>query len=116
LPRDVWRGLGEFYGATIPDRGPGSGTIAMDDAIERAADAKKGSPFLTTEQAAYYVGLARETLEKMRREGRGPRFRKHGRYVKYHIDDLDTWSEENSTGETPSQAGGAKPSGREPGY
>jgi hypothetical protein len=87
----------------------------VDDAIDRAADAKKGSPFLTTEQAAFYVGLATETLEKMRRERRGPRFRKHGRYVKYHIDDLDTWSKDNSTSETSGQTGGAKPSGRGPG-
>ena len=64
----------------------------MDDDIARAADAKKGSPFLTTDQAARYVGLSRQALEKMRRQGRGPRFRKHGRYVRYHIADLDEWS------------------------
>ncbi len=64
----------------------------MDDEIIRAAKAKKGCPFLNTAQAAYYVGLSRRTLEKMRVTGAGPRFRKHGRYVRYHIDDLDTWS------------------------
>lgn len=51
----------------------------MDDDIHHAADAKKGSPFLTTEQAARYLGLSRQALEKMRRQGRGPRYRKHGR-------------------------------------
>ncbi len=64
----------------------------MDDEILRAANAKKGSPFLNTGQAAHYVGLSRRTLEKMRTTGGGPRFRKHGRYVRYHIDDLDKWS------------------------
>lgn len=64
----------------------------MDDEIARAANAKKGSPFLNTDQAAHYVGLSRRTLEKMRTAGGGPRFRKHGRYVRYHIDDLDEWS------------------------
>ncbi len=68
----------------------------MDDDIARAADAKKGSPFLTTDQAARYVGLSRQALEKMRRQGRGPRFRKHGRYVRYHIADLDEWSNARS--------------------
>lgn len=63
-----------------------------DDEIIRAAKAKKGSPFLNTAQAAFYVGLSRRTLEKMRLTGGGPRFRKHGRYVRYHIDDLDAWS------------------------
>jgi excisionase family DNA binding protein len=64
-----------------------------DDDITRAANAKRGSPFLTTEQAARYVGLSRRALEKMRRKGTGPRFRRHGRYVRYHIADLDAWSE-----------------------
>ena len=74
----------------------------MGDAIDRAADAKRGSPFLTTDQAAHYIGLAKQTLEKMRRERRGPPYRKHGRYVRYHIADLDAWSEANgSTGREP---------------
>ncbi len=65
----------------------------MDDDAVRAANAKKGSPFLNTAQAAHYVGLSPRTFERMRRTGRGPRFRKHGRYVRYHITDLDAWSE-----------------------
>jgi excisionase family DNA binding protein len=64
----------------------------MDDEADRAARAKKGSPFLSTAQAAHYVGLSRRTLEKMRVGGGGPKYRKHGRYVRYHIDDLDAWS------------------------
>jgi hypothetical protein len=31
-------------------------------------------------------------LEKFRTTGRGPAYRKHGRYVRYHIGDLDAWS------------------------
>lgn len=65
----------------------------MDDEIDRAAKAKKGCPFLNTDQAAFYVGLSRRTLEKMRTHGGGPRSRKHGRHVRYHIVDLDLWSE-----------------------
>ena len=64
----------------------------MDDAEERAAKAKKGSPFLSTDQAAHFIGLSRLTLEKMRVHGGGPQYRKHGRYVRYHIDDLEGWS------------------------
>ena len=63
-----------------------------DDAIARADRARKGTPFLNTAQAAYYVGLTQRTLEIMRKEGRGPAFRRHGRFVRYHIDDLDAWS------------------------
>lgn len=64
----------------------------MDDDISRAAIARKGSPFLNTAQAAFYVGLSQRTLEKMRVVGGGPSYRKHGRYVRYHIDDLESWS------------------------
>ena len=64
----------------------------MEDEISRAQRAKKGSPFLSTEQAAFYLGLSPRKLQQMRREGSGPRFRRHSRYVRYHIDDLDDWS------------------------
>ena len=67
----------------------------MDDDTDRAAEARKRSPFLTTDQAAFYVGLSRRTLEKMRWTCTGPRFRKHGRYVRYHIADLEAWSAEH---------------------
>ena len=64
----------------------------MDDAICRAARAKKGCPFLSTEQAGFYLGLSARKLQEMRAAGTGPSFRRHGRYVRYHIDDLDSWS------------------------
>lgn len=64
----------------------------MDDDIARAARAKKGSPFLSTEQAAFYLGFSARKLQAMRRTGTGPFFRRHSRYVRYHIDDLDAWS------------------------
>ncbi len=64
----------------------------MQDEIARAARAKKGCPFLTTEQAAFYLGLSARKLQAMRAGGTGPRFRRHSRYVRYHIDDLDAWS------------------------
>lgn len=64
----------------------------MDDEIARAARAKKGCPFLSTEQAAFYLGLSARKLQQMRAAGKGPNFRRHSRYVRYHIDDLDSWS------------------------
>lgn len=65
----------------------------MSDENARADDAKKRSPFLNTAQAAFYIGLSKRTLEKMRVIGGGPIYRKHGRYVRYHIDDLNAWSD-----------------------
>ena len=64
----------------------------MDDDIARAARAKKGSPFLSTEQAAFYLGLSPRKLQQMRALGTGPLFRRHSRYVRYHIDELESWS------------------------
>ena len=72
----------------------------MDDDNIRAANAKKGSPFLNTDQAAFYVGLSRRTLEKMRTAGGGPHYRKHGRYVRYHIADLEAWSKNSGKAST----------------
>ena len=67
----------------------------VEDDIARAARAKKGSPFLSTEQAAFYLGLSARKLQAMRAGGAGPRFRRHSRYVRYHIDDLDSWSRQS---------------------
>mgnify|MGYP000050095212 FL=1 len=50
-------------------------------------------PFLTTKEAARFLKLKPNTLEKMRVYGGGPIFRKHGRHVRYHIDDLNAWSD-----------------------
>lgn len=64
----------------------------MDDAITRAARARKGTPFLSTQQAAFYLGLSTRKLQEMRGQGAGPRFRRHSRFVCYHIEDLEDWS------------------------
>ena len=64
-----------------------------DDDIAKAALARKGSPFLNTSQAAHYLCLSSRRLEEMREDGTGPIYRKHGASVRYHIKDLDAWSE-----------------------
>jgi hypothetical protein len=69
----------------------------MEDEVARAARAKKGSPFLSTEQAAFYLGLSARKMQSMRGAGMGPSFRRHSRYVRYHIDDLDSWSRSSGT-------------------
>ena len=71
-----------------------------DTDTARAGQARKESPFLTTVEAATYVCLSRRTLEKMRTAGNGPVFRKHGRYVRYHIADLEAWSTARRTNST----------------
>ena len=70
-----------------------------DDDINRANRAKRGSPFLNTDQAAAYLKISSRLLKRLRREGKGPVFRRHCRFVQYHIDDLDGWSAEHSARE-----------------
>lgn len=64
----------------------------MDDENARAERAKRGSPFLSTEQAAFYLGVSVRKLQKMRSMDTGPPYRRHGHCVRYHVDDLETWS------------------------
>lgn len=66
------------------------------DDIDRASSARRGSPFLNTEQAAAWLGVSSRSLKRMRVRGDGPVLRRHCRFVQYHIDDLDAWSREHS--------------------
>lgn len=50
------------------------------------------TPFLDTEEAADYLRLKKRTLDNMRWLGTGPRYRKHGGRIRYHIEDLQAWS------------------------
>ena len=69
----------------------------MDNASLRAEHARRRGPFLNTAQAAYYLSLSPRQLERLRTRGGGPAFRRHCRYVCYHIDDLIDWSRETRT-------------------
>ncbi len=50
------------------------------------------NPFLTVAEAAQYLRLKKRTLDNMRWMGTGPKFRKHGGRIFYHVDDLSEWS------------------------
>jgi hypothetical protein len=63
-----------------------------NDAVARAEAARRGSPFLNTAHAAYYLGISIRTLEELNEHGEGPPFRKHGRQKRFHIVELETWS------------------------
>jgi hypothetical protein len=71
--------------------------MTSDDTIDRANRAKSGSPFLNTDQAAAYLKISGRLLKRLRVRGQGPMFRRHCRFVQYHIDDLDAWSIERGT-------------------
>lgn len=49
-------------------------------------------PYLNTSQAAHFLGIGWRKLQRLRVAGEGPRFRRHGRLIYYHVDDLEIWS------------------------
>ncbi|MBR0828551.1 helix-turn-helix domain-containing protein [Bradyrhizobium manausense] len=61
----------------------------------KSDDKEPDNPFLNTVEAAAWLRLTKNTLEKMRVNGKGPEYRKHGRYVRYHIEDLVEYSKAN---------------------
>jgi predicted DNA-binding transcriptional regulator AlpA len=52
---------------------------------------RKHRPWLTTREAATYVGMKQRTLESWRDLGKGPRHVQMGKFIRYHIDVLDAW-------------------------
>lgn len=71
----------------------------MSEPSQRAGAAPGGRPYLNTRQSAHFLGLSVRTLEQMRSAGSGPRFRRHGRLVFYHVDDLEAWSRATTAAE-----------------
>ncbi len=53
---------------------------------------KTETPFLTVDEAATYLRLKKRTLDNMRWMGTGPKYRKHGGRIYYHVDELKEWS------------------------
>ena len=48
--------------------------------------------YLTTREAARYLGLAARTLRRYRVTGEGPVFHRFGGRVRYRREDLDAWA------------------------
>jgi excisionase family DNA binding protein len=48
-------------------------------------------PLLSTDQVAEYLGIAVNTLEKWRVQGKGPAYHKLGVFIRYRKSDVDAW-------------------------
>ena len=70
-----------------------------DDAVPSPVHRPEVLQGLTGDQAAAYLKMSSRLLKRLRRAGKGPVFRRHSRFVQYHIDDLDSWSSEHSARE-----------------
>lgn len=58
---------------------------------------------LTTKEAANYLRLAENTLEKMRLTGAGPQFVRMGRAVRYTRNALENWMTARTVSSTSQQ-------------
>lgn len=65
--------------------------------------------YLTTEEAAQLLRLARRTLEKHRLYGTGPTYRKIGGRVIYATADVVAWTETGARGSTSDAHSGPSP-------
>lgn len=61
---------------------------------------KDRQPLATKPEAAAYLKVPERTLDQWRYLGKGPRWSKVGRYVRYRWEDLDAYVNENAKGGT----------------
>jgi len=66
---------------------------------------RRGIPFsnkavpthMNTKKAAKYLGIGYNTMHQWRTSGRGPKFIKIGRYIRYRITDLEDFLSQNAS-------------------
>lgn len=73
---------------------------ALDAAASQARGELPEQEYLTTTQAAAYLGFSRKQLEHWRSAGCGPTYIKVGRHVRYRRGDLDAWMDERRLSNT----------------
>ena len=65
--------------------------------------------YLSTRQAAEYLGLSTRTLDRYRVSGDGPVFHRFGGRVRYLRDDLDVWAASRRRRSTSDDGAGKRP-------
>lgn len=92
-PAPLMRGAAEDR--ATPNPSEGASTADRNDPRE-AREAARGSPYLSSKEAARYLGVTDRSLQNMRRRGAGPHFIRFGRQVRYHIRDLLAYARDPS--------------------
>jgi predicted DNA-binding transcriptional regulator AlpA len=71
--------------------------MESDDTPEkRIKKIRRDSPYLAPKEVAAFLSVTPQCLTAMRNRDAGPKYLRTGRYVKYHVDDVLKWIEENS--------------------
>lgn len=71
-----------------PRRWPTAGILRRAEFVKEAGPIR----FVDTESAARHLALEAHTLECYRSLGEGPAYHKFGKYVRYAVEDLDSWA------------------------
>ena len=69
----------------------------------------EGTSYLSTRQAAEYLGLSTRTLDRYRVSGDGPVFHRFGGRVRYLRVDLDAWAATRRRASTSDDGSGERP-------
>ena len=77
----------------------------------QASDAASGRLVLSEDEAAELLNLSPRTLQRMRRDGGGPRFVRMGRRLGYLKADLLAWLDANAATSSSASAEAAAPEG-----
>ena len=75
---------------------------------------KDGTKYLSTREAAKYLGVSPRTLDRYRVTGGGPVYHLFGTAVRYLKEDLDHWSRTRRRRSTSDDGSGPRPSPAEP--
>ena len=86
----VLGGVPSFERFAPPRRPPGP--EANDNRQEPAAGPRDGGAYVSTCEAAAWLGLSPRTLERYRSAGGGPAFHRFGGCVRYRREDLEAWA------------------------
>jgi hypothetical protein len=72
---------------------PDNTVTPKDGKLEPETVSKYPTRFLNVKAASTYLGVSKSYLDKLRCNGGGPKFHRHGRRIFYKVEDLDAWSD-----------------------
>lgn len=71
----------------------------MATATRKTSVGSSPEALATTEEVAAFLGHPKHTLEQWRSQGKGPKFIKFPRHVRYRWSDVNAWLESQSVGD-----------------
>jgi hypothetical protein len=67
------------------------GSLAPSEILSNAGTSMNRIQYLTVDDTSVSYHIPKRTLERMRRDGSGPRYHKCGKKILYRLDDIECW-------------------------